>query len=187
MTGPLSTNRVEVARQVDGQVDAAEEEATQQEAEPLTENHSGNLFNALDCLFGQLCTEPWHGSLSFPMDKGATGNITTVDLCNYFKKSRRDAGYVPQKSLPIAHKATRLYFPPTDYPPPTVDAESNKLHTDCQAYNKLKLALQSAAYSCGCPIVSNGSTKGTCKDRVFVCAFRHRVYRTGKTVDGLAK
>ena len=143
---------------------------------PPTVNPMGEAYN----LYTSLCRRPWKGCIPFPMDKGATGQSVTVDLCSYFKmKTRKEAGYLPKKSTPEEHRATRLYFPPNSYPPPQI-TDKGELHPECEAYGKLKWDLATAAHNAGCPIVSNGSNDGENGDRMFVCAFKYRAYQKSK-------
>ena len=141
-------------------------------------NPRNTSAEAIDDICTELKNKKWTGHIHFAVDKGATGTLEKVDICNLFKKSFKDIGYPyrPCRNIPAeTFKPLRFYFDTKAYPPPSIIDENNLLPPDCKAFQDLKNALQRAGHECGCPIICNGTSGKNRDDRVFKC---NRLYRT---------
>ena len=119
----------------------------------------------------RITNEKWQGSITFPLDKGASGHLKSLDVCQFIGKSVKELGLPRAKAPTQFHRPHRSYFDTEKFPPPgaTVDG---RLPVSCESWNNLKFALESAGNTCGSPIISNGSN-GSKRSRVFLCSFKY--------------
>ena len=119
----------------------------------------------------------WVGHLPFPLDKGAIGSLVSVDICLLVGKSLTSLGW-PKARAPVeCQRPHRYYFDTKEYPPPPVAHDGRLCKDGVKIFEKIKLALEVAAHQSGCPILCNGSSASSCRDKLFCCGFNHRRYK----------
>ena len=117
----------------------------------------GHLHQEVHERLSRIKNEKWQGSITFALDKGASGNLESVDVCQLIGKSAIELG-LPKAKAPIQfQRPHRLYFDTGKFPPPGATV-NGQLPVPCESWNNLKFALESAGNTCGSPIISNGSS-----------------------------
>ena len=112
----------------------------------------------------------WIGSIMHLLDRGASGNMSSLDLCQLIGKSTKELG-IPKAKAPIQfQRPHRLYFDTAKFPPPTATVDG-RLPAPCESFNNLKIALESAGNAYGSPLICNGSYNG--RNRVFMCGLKY--------------
>ena len=54
---------------------------------PIMANNPSNTSVEAIEIYNEQCNHKWKGRIDFPVDKGATGTLETVNLCDLFKKT----------------------------------------------------------------------------------------------------